>query len=178
MVVNVPLAPVVERSTSKPVSLGELSCQPRLIAPGRGLATRPEGPCWAAASSDGRSVGGSSGCFASQTPNSTKAVPRANRRAIGACIGRLLRLLVDMPSEFFLPDSHEALPCCVDASVRRTATGELLGRRSSSAGKQNEPVNPSRLVASGVCTTRTRRLHLTVALAITGLSQSGHVMAG
>src|SRR5438105_11728068 len=98
MVAKVPLAPVVERSTSKPVSLGELSCQPRLIDPGWGLATRPEGPFWAAASSDGWSVGGSSGCFASQPPNSTKAVPKANRRAIGACIGRLLRLLVDKTS--------------------------------------------------------------------------------
>ena len=53
IVVNVPFAPVVERRTWKPVSLGELSCQPRLIAPGRGFALRFEGPFWAAASSVG-----------------------------------------------------------------------------------------------------------------------------
>src|SRR5439155_4223761 len=68
MVVKVPFAPVVERSTSNPVSLGELSCQARLIAPGEAVAERLDGPFWLAAElvSDAASASGASGRSGSQ----------------------------------------------------------------------------------------------------------------
>src|SRR6266571_3555202 len=67
-VVKVPFAPVVERSTLNPVSLGELSCQARPIAPGDAVAERLDGPFWlpVVLANDAASASGASGRSGSQ----------------------------------------------------------------------------------------------------------------
>src|SRR5436309_6360231 len=92
MVVKAPLAPVVERSTSNPVSLGELSCQARLIAPGETVAERLDGPFWLAAElvSNAASASGASGRSGSQAASGTVKQTRATSRASAECMDRLL----------------------------------------------------------------------------------------
>src|SRR2546425_2131677 len=99
MVVNVPFVPVVERSTLNPLSLGELSSQPRLMAPGAAVAERLDGPFWLAVlANDAASASGASGRSGSQAASAVTQT-RATNRAIAERMGRLLGRLVNTHRE-------------------------------------------------------------------------------
>src|SRR5437667_12743062 len=82
MVVKVPFSPVVERSTLNPVSLGELSCQARPIAPGDAVAERLDGPFWlpVVLANDAASASGASGRSGSQPGMVRSSTERATEQ--------------------------------------------------------------------------------------------------